>query len=373
MTFIFRDIVGAERGFNVAADILTNTIDGVDLNQLWSDYAAALSLWNSQRDPFMSILSFDTTDAAQALPLDGGTVDFELASEFGTPKAGRPEPKNYVVGFPLEWYDLGARFTAKFLRDAPRSQVDAVQNAAFEADNRLQFKLALTALVTPRASGSRELNEIDAPIHSLYAGSSDDAPPSFAGRTFSASHNHYLVSGAADIDGQDLEDVIAHIAEHGHGINPGERIVLLVHPNEAKKIRGFRAGVASSPYDFIPSSTAPAFITTENIIGALPPSDFSGLEVIGSFGKALIVESYYAFAGYVVGVAVAGSNSPRNVLARRSHPRRELKGVQIVPGASRYPLVGAYYSLGVGFGVRNRGAAAVMQIKASGSYVAPSI
>lgn len=365
--------MATNRGFHVAADVLNSTIDGIDFTELWRDYTSVLASWNANRDPFMSILTFDTTKAAQALPLDGGTVDFELASEFGTPKAGRPEPESFVAGYPLEWFDIGSRFTRKFLRDASRFQTDAVQDAVMEADNRMQFKLALGALVRPALSGARTLNEVDAPIYSLYAGSTDDAPPSFAGRTFSNSHTHYLVSGATDVDGQDLEDVIEHIAHHGYGVNPGERIVLLVHPNEAKKIRGFRAGVAGSPYDFIPSATAVPYITDENIVGSLPPSTFNGLEIVGSFGKALVAESYYAFAGYVIGVAVAGGNSPRNVLARRSHPRSELKGVQLIPGDGPYPLVNAYYSVGVGFGVRNRGAGVVMKIAASGSYSPPSI
>ncbi|MCB8043602.1 hypothetical protein JM654_03680 [Microbacterium oxydans] len=39
---------------------------------------------------------------------------------------------------------------------------------------------------------------------------------------------------------------------------------------------------------------------------------------------------------------------------------------------SRYPLVNSYFTRGFGVGVRHRGAAAVMQIKASGSYQNPT-
>jgi hypothetical protein len=374
MLSVFPDITGSDsgrRGINVGADVLTTTIDGVDFNSIWAEYQAALNLWNSTRDPIIALFTYDTTNAAEALPLDGDTTEFEPASEFGVPKAGRADPKNFVAGYPLQWYDLAVRFTRKFLRDASRVQVDAQQTAALEASNRLQFREALRALVTPQLSGDRSINENGVPILSLYAGSTDDAPPSFAGRTFAPGHNHYLVSGAATIDGQDLEDVIEHITHHGYGIGTAERVVILVHPDQGKVIRGF----AGSPYDFIPSEAAPAYLSSELIVGDLPPATFNGLPVIGSFGKALIVESYYAMSGYVVGVAVAGANSARNALALRSHPRPELKGLQIIPGETsrNYPLVEAGYQIGVGFGVRNRGAAVVMQVKASGSFVAPTI
>ncbi|HEX4443250.1 MAG TPA: hypothetical protein VHZ81_06735 [Galbitalea sp.] len=370
----FMDIVGADRGFNVHADILTTTIDGADLNGVWDELVEALGIFNASRDPIVALMSYNTTLSAEALPLDPSTMNFELASEFGIPTAGRSTPKTYVVGYPLEWYDLALRYTARFLRDAPSSQITAQHIAAQEASDHLLFRNALTTLTTPALLGSRFVNEEGASIYSLYAGSSDDAPPSFAGKTFSSDHNHYLVSGAATVDGQDLDDLISTIAEHGFGINVGEKIVILVHPDQGRTIRGFRAGVADSPYDFIPSEQNPAYLSTEFIVGDLPPATFNGLDVIGSFGSALIVESYFALSGYLVGIAVAGGNSPRNALAIRSHPRPELKGLTLTGGSNpRYPLFDSGYSLGVGFGVRNRGAAAVVKIAASGSYTAPTV
>lgn len=362
------------RGFHVAGDVFQRTVDGVDLSGIWEDFNSALRLYNSSKTPILALFAHGTTRSAEPIPLDGGRLDFEEASEFGVPQAGRAEPDYFVAGYDLNWYDLAQRYTAAFLRDATAEQVNAQHAAAMEGSDRLQFRLAMQSVLTPAVLGSRVENPEGQSIYSLYAGSSDDAPPEYKGRTFATGHTHYVVSGAATVDGQDLEDATEHVAHHGHGVNPGEQIVLLVHPDEGKTIRGFRAGVGGSPYDFIPAQGGVPYITTEHIVGQIPDGIFNGMPVIGSFGKALVVETYDAWSGYIVAVAYAGPNSGRNVLALRSHTRPELKGLRLVPGSNdRYPLAESTYGLGVGFGVRSRGAAAVIQIKASGSYTAPTI
>ncbi|MDN4473567.1 hypothetical protein [Demequina zhanjiangensis] len=362
------------RGFNVASDVFQRTIDGFDLGGIWNDFQDALQVYNQGKAPILALLTHSTTATGDPLALDGGRLDFEEASEFGVPKSGRVEPDYYVAGYDLKWFDLAQRYTAAFLRDATAEQVRTQHIAAMEGSDRLQWTMAINRLMTPALEGSRPVNPEGQSIYSLYAGSTDDAPPEFKGRTFATGHNHYLVSGAATVDGQDLEDAIEHVAHHGYGVGPGERIILLVHPNEGAVIRGFRAGVNGSPFDFIPSAGGVPYITTERIVGAVPAGEFNGLPVIGSFGKALVVETYDAFAGYVVAIAHGGNNSTRNALSVRSHTRPELKGLRMIPGTDdKYPLSGSTYGIGVGFGVRNRGAAAVVQITASGSYSAPTI
>lgn len=362
------------RGFNVAADVFQRTVDGVDLGGIWTEFQDALTQYNKGKAPILALFTHPTTKSGDPFAVDGGRLDFEEASEFGVPQSGRVKPDHYVIGYDLKWFDLAQRFTAAFLRDATAEEVRTQHVAAMEASDRLQFKMAMARLLTPVLSGARATNPEGQSIYSLYAGSTDDAPPEYKGRTFAGSHTHYLVSAAATVDGQDLEDVIEHVAHHGYGVNAGERIILLVHPDEGKTIRGFRAGVNGSPYDFIPAAGGVPYITSENIVGSLPSSDFNGLPVIGSFGKALVVETYDAWSGYVVAVAFGGVNSSRNALAIRSHVRPELKGLRLIPGGNdKYPLSESLYGVGVGFGVRNRGAAAVIQIKESGSYEAPTL
>ena len=378
MDILIRDITGADRGFNVGADVLTQTIDGVNLNLLWEEFQDALSLANEQRNLIARLFTFDTNTASDTLPLDTNGWEFEQASEFGTPQSGRVSPEGYLVGFPLEWYDTATRFTRKFLRDATAQQVQAQHVAAIEADNRLLFRHTLTALTSLTTSANRPVNEVGVPIYSLYAGSADDSPPAFAGRTFSSGHNHYLVSGAASVDGGDLRDLIVHIQHHGHGLpSQGERIILMVHPNQGEVIRGLRrdpSNPQTAPFDFIPSVTAPAYLTDLSIVGDQAPSQFNGIPIVGSYGDAWIFESYYIPDGYVLAVGTAGPNRARNPLAFRQHGSAESRGLRLIQGEQssiNYPLINSIYERGFGVGVRNRGASAVMQIKASGSYESP--
>jgi hypothetical protein len=44
----------------------------------------------------------------------------------------------------------------------------------------------------------------------------------------------------------------------------------------------WRAGVESGKkpkWDFAPSAAQPAYFTTEHLVGAIPPTDFNGLQV----------------------------------------------------------------------------------------------
>lgn len=361
------------RGFNTASDVLSRTTDGTDLNKIWSDFISTIALVNKQRTAIGSLFTFDTTLAVDYVGQGSGLAEFEDASEFGAPKASRAGLEPLPMGFPLKWYDLAIRYTEAFLRDASTEQVMAQHNAALEANDRLIFNATLRALMTKTTIATRRTNESGASIYALWDGEVDAKPPVFAGQAFNAGHTHYLTSQSAQVDGADLRDLIRHITHHGYGTLPGEKIVILVHPNQGEAIRALRVATGS-PFDFIPSDQAPAYLTTEQIVGDLPPAELNGLPIIGSFGGALIAENYYAVDGYVIAAAVAGQGSARNALAFRSHIRPEYQGLRVIPGTNnRYPLVESTYAQGFGVGVRNRGAAAVMQITTSATYTNPTL
>jgi len=370
----YTDITGADRGFNVGADVVTRTADGIDLNVIWTEFQSSLAEVNRIRSVISRLFTFDTTDTHALVAGDGERTEFEEASEFGLPKAARATPTYSRMGYPIAWYDLAARYTRQFLRDASRAQVDAVHANILEADNRLLFRKTLGALTTP---GEAQARDTGLTVYSLYRGASTDVPPPYAGRTFAPGHTHYLVSGAATVDGGDLRDLIVHIQEHGHGLRAsGERLVIMVNPNEGGVIRSLRRdpdNLTQNPFDFIPSSANPAYLTDQEIVGNLPPAEFNGLPIIGSYGDALIFESHYIPSGYVLAVATGGPNYSRNPLAFRQHPSTESQGLRMIPGeAPNYPLTGAHYERGFGVAVRHRGAAAVMQIKASGTFEPPT-
>lgn len=365
------------RGINVAADILTRTADGVDLNVLWNEFSAALDEWNAGRDAITALFTSPTTDSFALLPNGGDTFEIEKASQFGVPQAKSVSPNQLRMGFPLDWTDARTAYTRQYLRDASAEQVRAQHAGFLNADNRYVFREIMGALTRrPADVASRPANENGVPIFSLWDGLGDYTPPTYAGKSFTSNHNHYLVSGAATVDGGDLKQLTDTIQEHGYGLRQSnEQVIIMVHPDDADVIRTFRhdpANEALKPYDFIPSVSAPAYLTDKMIVGDKAPALFNQLPIEGSYGDAWITKNFFIPKGYLIAVATAGANAARNPLWFREHVNAGLRGFRLLPTYERYPLIDAVYERGMGVGVRHRSAAAVMQIKASGSYVDPT-
>lgn len=138
---IFGADMSRRRGYHSESDVtarVTETADGVDVNEIWNEQVSALSILNEHRTTLASLLSYTTTDAALAVAQgpDAG-VKMELASEFGVPSAYRPNQDYLRMGLPFKDWDTRSAFTWKFLRDASSEQVSAIFAAGIEADNRL--------------------------------------------------------------------------------------------------------------------------------------------------------------------------------------------------------------------------------------------
>ena len=133
------------QGYNAAADIVTRTADGFDLNAIWNEFQTTMALQNAERQRMISLLTFPVTTPIERVPQISG-ADFEKASEYGEPRGIRPQGAYWRLGYDFDWYDLAARFTWKFLADAPVQQVNAINAMAIEADNRLVFNKVMDAI-----------------------------------------------------------------------------------------------------------------------------------------------------------------------------------------------------------------------------------
>lgn len=368
------DISGADRGIHSSGDLVTQTSDGVDLNVLWNEYQATLNQFNAGRTALVNFLTFPVTQLTEFIPTAGGD-DFEEASEFGVAKSIQGEVGGTFHGYDFKWYDLAARFTWKFLADAPRNRVDAVHAAALEADNRLVFRKIMGSIFSNVGRTNAEGN----PVHVFYNGDGN-VPPTVKGKDFTGAHSHYLVSGATTIDSGDLEQLIDTIAEHGFGPTDGSTIVMLMNKQEVDAVRRFRANETNSNgaialYDFIPGNGQPTLIlpSAEGLLGSTPPSSINGMPVVGAYGNALIVEEAYIPAGYVLAFATGGAANLRNPLGIREHANASMRGLRLINGErAGYPIINSYYQRGLGTGVRQRGSGAILQVKATGSYTPPA-
>ena len=376
---IVHAIAGGDRGYNTEGDVITETVDGVPLNNIWAEFQQTLAVQNARRDALVSFLTYTVDQPVVTVPQFGGGEDFEIASEFGVPKSQRPTSTYFQMGFDFEWYDTASRFTWKYLAEATASQIESVHQSILEADNRLVFNEVMRTLFS---NVNREVDIRNRP-YTVYAFYNNDGtvPPDYKSNTFDGTHNHYLTSGAATIDSGDVDTMLTQLQHHGYSKSNGAELVLLVNQQEGDVIRTFRSppNGGTAKYDFIPATNQATFmipqifLTGTQIVGSRPGGTFRGMDVIGSYGDFLIVQEDYIPAGYVVGFATGGDQSLTNPIGIREHARQELRGLRIVKGrVPDYPLQDSYYQRGFGTGIRQRGAGAVMQITANASYTPPA-
>ncbi|WP_457135484.1 hypothetical protein [Mycobacteroides abscessus] len=363
-------------GYNTQGDVLVNkTADGIDLNDVWEEIQNALALFNEHRSAICQLLSYPTIEVASAVAQSISTDSFEEATEFGIPEAMRPPNDVLLLGNNFKDWDARTAFTWRFLRSATAEQIRANITRVFEADNRLVNGTILRRLFNP----TEGINEHGHKVYGLWDGADGLTPPPYMGNTFTPNTTHYLTSLANVLDSGDVEDMIKLITSKGYGTRPGSQLLILAHPNQGEVIQTWRAGEESRPggpvakHDFIRSSTAPAYLTQDTIIGAIPPGSYQGLPVSGSYGPAWLIETPYIPVGYVAVVATGGPNSTDNPIAFRQHPDTSYQGLLHIPGLQqRYPLQDSYFVRSFGVGTRHRGAAAVCQVTTSATYTAPT-
>lgn len=362
------------RGTNTEGDVLTQTIDGRDLNEVWAELQQALNAWNAGRDRLVSALTFNVTAPVEDVP-QVSMEDFEEASEFGEPKGIRGGDF-FSMGYDFKWYDIAIRYTWKFLAEATAAQVENQHNMVLEADNRLVFNKVLKTVFNP-VNSTTNIRQQNFNVYKFY-NNDGTVPPAYKTYTHAGTHNHYITSGAATVTSGDLDDMEEHLHHHGYGAQAGSTLILLVNRVQLNTIRNFRVATGAS-YDFIPNQGQPPWLLPTNVGGVVGnqgsaiPSTVNGLAVAGRYGNWLIVEEDYVPAGYMFGFATGGENQAGNPVGIREHQNAGLRGLRLVKGReSDYPLIDSFYNRGFGTGIRHRGAGIVMQITAAGSYTTPA-
>lgn len=370
-------IKGAEYGINTQGDLVTITSDGRDLNAMWSEFQATLAIWNEHRQQLIDLMTFPVASLIEDVPQVGET-EFEMATEFGEPVGSRVGLTYFSLGYDFKDYDHAVRYTWKFLRDADARQVEAIHQGVLNADNRLVFRKVMEAIFDNR-NRSADIRQQNVPVYTLY-NNDGTVPPTYKNNVFTGSHNHFMVSGGAAITPEDFEDAYENIAEHGFGIENGTQIVCMAPRALVKEMQKWKAngdlfnGVEAN-YDFIPSPAQPTVIVpnAEGLLGDRPPDTWRGFQVRGSYADVLIIEEDYIPASYFLMFGTGGAGNLNNLVGLREHANAAYRGLRLLPGNNqRYPLVDSYYSRGFGTGMRQRGGAVVMQIKASGTYDIPT-
>lgn len=364
----------SERGTNTEGDVLTQTVDGRDLNEVWRDLQAATNAWNEGRSQLVSALSFGVSQPIEDVP-QIALGDFEEASEFGEP-VGIRGGDYFSMGYTFKWYDVAIRYTWKYLAEASSAQVENLHNQVLEADNRLVFNQVLSAIFNnvTRVANIRQQN------YNVYPFYNNDGtvPPAYKHYTFAGTESHYLASGAATVDSGDLTEMRNKLTQKGYGRDNGSTLILLVNSAQLATIRTFRVSTGAA-YDFVAAPGGAPWLLPTNTGGVVTPqgsavpSVVNGLNVAGVWGDWVIVEEDYIPAGYMLGFATGGALNAQNPVGIREHANPGLRGLRLVKGRDNdYPLIDSFYNRGFGTGVRHRGAGVVMQIRATGSYEVPA-
>lgn len=363
---------GANYGYNETADLITQTTDGVDLNALYAEIQAGVRALNAARRPLIDRLTFPVENDVERIPQAGGATDFEEADEFAQPKGIRTSRAYWNLGFDMRYFDLGIRYTFRFLAESTAADIRALNNEAIEASNRLIYRTVMNRIFrnitdTHTLEGGTSVN-----VYPFYNGANPVAPPQWNYTVHTNTHNHYLVSGAATVDSGDIDTMEEHIRHHGYA--EGADLILLVNSQESASITRFRVA-AGAKWDFIPAAGGPAYILDGQIVGGPARPDGVGelRTFIGKYGNVSVVENDLIPPGYMFMFASGGRFAARNPVGLRQHPNPSLRGLKLIPQFERYPLRESFYHQAIGSGIAHRGAGVVMQIKASGTYDIPTL
>lgn len=280
----------------------------------------------------------------------------ELADEFSrvrTQKDGKPGK----VGFPLHKRQYAIGFTADYLREAPLADVATrilgAQRAHIQA-HLTDMKKALF-LPTNRTFSDYLVDDMDLSIKALYNG--DGTIPALGpnAEEFGGSHSHYL--GSATLTTAALDALILTVAEH----NGNADVRLHINVAQESVVRGL-AG-------FIPA-VDPRVNLGANAAVAVSPLALGnrGNRVIGYYNGAEVHIKPWVPASYVAAVDV---NAPARALAMRQPVDPGQQGLRQVALIVTYPLQAQYWESKFAYGVKSRGAAAVLFI-GNATYAAPS-
>lgn len=365
------------RGYNSSADVLTQTADGRDLNEIWNEFQQTVALQNAERQRIIDLLTFTVTNVIEDVPQFGTDGGFEEASEYGVPQSDRVTEEILSLGYGFKWYDRAVRYTWRYLSEATAAQVEAHHQSILEKDNQNVFKRVMETLFR----STNKTATIKGQNYTVYTFWNGDGtvPPAYKANTFDGTHTHFRTSGAAVVAPGDLDEIIDDFKAHGYGAENGTTMFVLANTTEVNTIRGFRFDNGAR-YDFIPAQGQPGLLLPASSGGDLQvlgagqaPSTFRGMNVAGSYGPLLVLEEEYVPAGYLVALVSGGPSNIQNPIGFREHSNTSLRGLKLVKGRDNdYPLIDSYYTRGFGTGVRQRGAGLVMQITANAAYAPPA-
>jgi hypothetical protein len=337
-------------GIHSISDLLavqTNSLASIGLDNVNAILQAQLAYDNALIGDLVADLASPVTVQTKAWGIFNDS-DMTEVDEFGVAlptKLGTP----LVAAFPLRKFAYRLGWTADFFERTSAADVakqylglqDAYQRAIIADIRKAIMRSAGFTFV------DRLTNNVSLTVKRLWDNDSGDVPPTApSGTTFANSHTHYAAYTA--IDATRLDALVAHVEEHGN-------------------YRGVKIMIAAADRATVEALTGftgltPAFIASNGDAAMTlarmdSNADLSNV-LIGFWknGESIYVKPYMP-TYYVMCVA---TGMPDKVLGYRQPEPASLKGLRINAPLPDYPLFAENATAEFGFGVFNRGMAAML-------------
>lgn len=189
--------------------------------------------------------------------------------EFSSPDGVRSDTIGHMIE--VEEYEDEISWTRSWLERAYLEQINADLNKiARRWENRVDYEILWRALFTTEKSvGSAGYN-----VGWVNGGSGnvDFVPPEYQGKTFDATHDHYLAqSGDTSADVQTLlKNMVATMRHHGHrGL-----LTALVSDDDVAKYTGMENFIRLLPQGVIPTNNASDSYVAQGTVEGVPGEIF---------------------------------------------------------------------------------------------------
>jgi len=340
--------------------------DGTTYESLVRDIDSALGIVNAGLNSgYLGRLASLTAEPAIEYR-NGGVNGFEDHTEYTQPDRKYAETTGHML--PLKMRDRAMDWTADFLRQARRAQIDAdisslVEDAVDIYEKSIWTRHFKLAEETGKALGLGATG-VSVPFADGGNGTIAFTPPPRPDRlinAFSTSHTHFLVLDG--ITQANLETAIGHLWEHGFDA-PYELVVSLADLGDwqnTTNVTGFRpkadAIVQYGGLDDI------ALVESEIYQGA----------ILTKYGSARLYANARIPTGYWSITKSFGASDVRNPLRIRYDDVYGFGVKLIVNQVTLYPFTAAIGQFEFGVGVSDRVAAVLVENDSSGTYASPTI
>lgn len=349
--------------FSDLAEITASPLE-FGLDNLLPAFEAELEAHNRLTMAMIADLASVTTEREDVY---GGASDnvMQKVDEYGdapTKKGGPGGP----VAYPLYKHQLNTGYTEEFMLKGSVAEMRTRLIDAEVAHKRAIVAGIKTALYT--ATNTAFVDSLGRPqgvtltLRALINADGQPIPAGPNGETYTAStETHYTAEATLTAAG--LRASVRKVLLKGHD-NAPQIAINLADSETVAALSGFVATVNAN-VNLVPTST-----------GVIPVADRGpvGNRMIGTFDDVPVYVKPWAIAGYALTYDAGTTNK---VLRMRQEPIPSLQGLRLInpdeSGHKSHPLYARVAEARFGFGVHNRGAAAVHEFGVDGTYTTPSI